>query len=104
MKENAGGRGFKETLETMTSIMVIAGVLLFGFVVYRSFIHPTEAVQAAEPAVGTILPALPGYNWDQHSETLVLAMRTGCHFCEDSLPFYRDLQSRKRREIEGLPR
>jgi len=91
MKENVSARRFKETLELVTSIIVIAAVLLFGFVVYRSSIHPAEAVQAAEPEVGTVLPALPGYSWGQHGKTLVLAMRTGCHLCEDSLPFYREI-------------
>ena len=89
--KNSYSLNFKEALEIVTSIMVVVGVLLFGFVVYRQLIHPTGAVQAAEPAEGTVLPALPGYNWAQHRETLVLAIRTGCHFCEDSMPFYREL-------------
>jgi len=31
--------------------------------------------------------------WDQHSKTLVIALREGCHFCSDSAPFYRRLVS-----------
>ena len=90
------GRGFKETLEVVTSITVIAGVLLLsGFVVYRSLNHPAESAQVP-PAVGAALPALPGYNWGQHSKTLLLVIRKGCHFCEDSLPFYRELLQAER--------
>lgn len=84
-------RGLKEKLEMVTNTMVIAAVLLFGFVIYRSYIHPTESTQQGEPAAGTALPALPGYSWNQHNETLLLVMRKGCHFCEDSMPFYRKL-------------
>jgi hypothetical protein len=93
------GRRFKEALEVVTSIMVIAGIILFGFVSYRILSHhPAESAQVAPegPAVGTVLPALPGYNWQQHSETLLLAIRKGCHFCEDSMPFYRKLLQAER--------
>jgi len=82
--------GFKEKLEVVTNIMVIAGVLLFGFVLYRSYTNQAKLVQES-PAVGTVLPALPGYSWDGHSQILLLALRKGCHFCEDSMPFYREL-------------
>jgi len=85
-----GRGGFKEKLEVVTNIMVIAGVLLFGFVLYRSYTNQAKLVPEA-PAVGTVLPALPGYSWDGHSQILLLALRKGCHFCEDSMPFYREL-------------
>jgi len=90
LKENMGSRGFKAKLEVTTNIMVIAGVLVFGFVVYRSLTNHAKFAPEA-PAVGTVLPALPGYSWDGHSQILLLALRKGCHFCEDSMPFYREL-------------
>lgn len=90
MKEDIRSRGFKEKLEVATSIMVIVGVLLFGFMVYRSLTSPAKLVPEV-PAVGSILPALPGYGWDGHSEVLLLALRKGCQFCEESMPFYREL-------------
>lgn len=103
MKESTSRRRFTEALEMVTSVMVIAGVLLFGFVVYRSFIHPAEAVQTPEPVAGTVLPALPGYNWREHSETLVLAMRQGMSFLRGQhTVLSRALQSRKRRKNEGI--
>ncbi len=82
--------GLKEKLEVVTNIMVIAGVLVFGFVLYRSYTNHAGSAQEA-PAVGTVLPALPGYGWDGRSQSLLLALRKGCHFCEDSMPFYREL-------------
>jgi hypothetical protein len=41
--------------------------------------------------VGDQLPGLTAYNWKAHDRTLVLALRSGCHFCETSMPFYRKL-------------
>jgi thioredoxin-related protein len=91
MKESTSRRSIKEILEVVTSVMVVVGVFLFGFVVYRSLSHPKQAVQVTEPAVGTVLSALPGYSWGQHRKSLVLVVRKGCHYCEDSMPFYREL-------------
>jgi thioredoxin-related protein len=44
-----------------------------------------------EVKAGDQLPGLHAYNWKAHDRTLVLALRNGCHFCEDSMPFYRRL-------------
>jgi hypothetical protein len=38
-----------------------------------------------------VLQPVAGYNWNSHPETLVLAIRKGCHYCEASLPFYKKL-------------
>lgn len=85
------GKGeLKEKLEVVTNIMVIAGVLVFGGVLYWLYTNHAKSLPEA-PAVGTVLPALPGYSWDGHSQSLLLALRKGCHFCEDSMPFYREL-------------
>jgi len=40
---------------------------------------------------GVTLPSLPGYRWGDHQKTLVLAIRKGCHYCDSSLPFYKQL-------------
>jgi hypothetical protein len=71
LKPGMGSRGFKEKLEMTTNIMVIAGVLLFSFVVYRSLTNHAKFASDA-PAVKTVLPALPGYSWDGHSQILLL--------------------------------
>ena len=30
--------------------------------------------------------------WNEHDHTLILAIKRGCHFCEESMPFYRRLE------------
>jgi hypothetical protein len=35
--------------------------------------------------------AVPGVNWEENKQTLVLVLRDGCHFCTDSAEFYRRL-------------
>jgi thioredoxin-related protein len=42
-------------------------------------------------AVGKNLPAFQKHDWHSHRETLLLALRDGCHYCKDSAPFYKKL-------------
>jgi len=41
---------------------------------------------------GVSLPSLTGYQWSGHRETLLLAVRSGCHYCQDSRTFYARLK------------
>jgi len=81
------GKNIWKAVERATNVAVILGVLLFGVLIYRNY----RASRPDGPRTGTTLPALTGYNWQQNPRTLVLALRKGCHFCENSMPFYRKL-------------
>jgi hypothetical protein len=79
-------------LDTGTNIVVITVALLIGILFVRNYwVNRNRASVVPAPAVGFQLPSLPGYNWYFHGRTLVLALRNGCHYCEDSMPFYRKL-------------
>jgi|HubBroStandDraft_1064217.scaffolds.fasta_scaffold66944_2 hypothetical protein len=45
---------------------------------------------------GQTLAPLQGYNWNSYQKTLVIAIRTGCPYCDASLPFYRELGEQER--------
>lgn len=47
-------------------------------------------------AVGPTLAQLPGYSWGSYQKTLLIAIRAGCPYCEASMPFYRQLDTRER--------
>ena len=78
----------EKTLEISLNILlaVAASILIFQFVNTR--IHRVH-----NAAVGDRLPAFDGIDWAAHESTLVLALRKGCHFCENSMPFYRRLRT-----------
>lgn len=42
-------------------------------------------------AGGVFLRQPRGYVWSRHSETLLLALRVGCPYCERSMPFYKEI-------------
>jgi hypothetical protein len=80
----------KTKLEVAANVAVIVLAVVIGSV----FLMDRFASRGPGPnevKVGDQLPGLPAYNWKAHERTLVLALRSGCHFCEASMPFYRKL-------------
>ena len=82
--------GWRELTEYRTAELFIAVVVGSVFLKDRFSSAPAEpdAVKA-----GDNLPNLDGWSWGAHDQTLVLVLRKGCHFCEDSAPFYQGLLS-----------
>ena len=78
-----------ELLVNITVIVLGAAVLFFLVKTYRATRNTSAALQ--EPRAGDQLPAIPGVDWKANDRTLVLALKKGCHYCEDSMPFYRQL-------------
>jgi hypothetical protein len=82
----------KQILETATNIGVIVGVIFVGILLYRSH-APGPGLSLKK---GDRLPQLPDYAWSSSPRTLILAVRDGCHFCEESAPFYQKLAELKK--------
>src|SRR5260370_25607918 len=78
----------KNKVEVAANVVVILLAVVIGslFLMDR---FATRGLGPNEVKVGDQLPGLHAYNWKAHDRTLVLALRNGCHFCEDSMPFYR---------------
>ena len=78
-------------LEIITNVAILLFVLAVGGAYLKAQFWPAPPPTLPQVKVGDRLSALPGYNWASHSHTLVLAVRRGCHFCEESAPFYKRL-------------
>jgi hypothetical protein len=79
----------KTKLEAIANVTVIVVALAVGYVVLGRYV---AAYRTPRPiAAGDRLAAIPNLDWKQHRHTLVLALNTGCHFCEQSVPFYQRL-------------
>ena len=80
----------KNKVEVAANVIVILLAVVIGsaFLMDR-FASPGPAPN--EVKVGDQLPGLHAYDWKAHDRALVLALRSGCHFCEASMPFYRKL-------------
>lgn len=79
----------KQKLETATNICIIIFLVIVGGNYLKGRISPRPDLSQIK--IGDELSSLPGYNWNSHPRTLVLALRYGCHYCEDSAPFYKRL-------------
>ena len=83
----------KQKLEMATSVAIIGIALLIGYVLVRSYIFPRQpdANSLTRIRVGQRMTEFRAVNWGAHHRTLVLAVKKGCHYCEESGPFYKRL-------------
>ena len=90
----------KSRIEAIANLAVILVALLVGYVVLARY---AAAYRSPRPvAAGDRLAQIPGLDFNQHRHTLVLVLNTGCHFCEQSVPFYQrlaDAQARRGSEL-----
>lgn len=77
-------------IATNVAIVIFLGFISIdygvGFIRARTKV-PSLPIQIK---AGDQLVGLP-INWRSHARTLVLALRYGCHYCQDSVPFYKHL-------------
>lgn len=95
-------------LDTAANIAIIALVLVVGAVLVKN--HFLTPAPAAPPGQADRVAALVGQSSEQLAELvsahdaermLVLAVAPGCHFCTESMPFYKRLI--EERDEQGAP-
>ena len=84
----------KSTLDTVANIAIIIVCAIAAFILIRNhFFSPNQAggqrppeIEAGEQydALGQVVPA-------GSERALVVALAPGCHFCDESMPFYKRL-------------
>jgi hypothetical protein len=74
-------------LELFANASIVVVAVILGYVLVTKYVLPRRP-----PAVATIVPgtpiSLPAVDWKDNHRTLLVALRQGCHFCEESAPFY----------------
>ncbi len=84
----------KTKFEAIANVTIIVVALAVGSVVLTRYAASYRAPRSV--AAGDHLDKFPGLDWSQHQRTLLLALNTGCHFCQDSVPFYQRLAQAQR--------
>jgi hypothetical protein len=79
-------------IEAIANAIVIVFAVVVGSVFLKDRLS-SVAPDSDEIKAGEKLANLDGWDWGAHDQTLVLVLRKGCHFCEDSAPFYQRLTS-----------
>src|SRR6266568_7197690 len=74
-------------------LIVVVAALLIGVIVQKYFFSKSATINQqarVQPAIGSHVKLLDESRANQ-SKTLILALQTGCHFCNESAPFYKRL-------------
>jgi hypothetical protein len=90
------GRLFKR-IELAANIAIIVTAVLLCVVLVRNYILPPAVVDPissrgqlpmADELTGK-RSSVEGLDWNANGKTMVLALSTTCHFCSESIPFYK---------------
>jgi hypothetical protein len=93
----------RKRIEDISNVAIIVVCVLLVFTLAKRYFGPEPGAAAAaarnprggeQDLVGKKV-SLPDVNWAGNGRTLVLALQTGCHFCTDSAPFYKELVKRQ---------
>ncbi len=95
-------------IETVANVATIFVAGLLSVVLIKTYLLPAPSSRGtlAPPssevaAVGTHLAdQLPGVNWRENGQTVVLALSTHCHFCTESAPFFRKLSEKAGKNVK----
>lgn len=83
---------FFQKVELTANIFIIVIALLIGGVIVKKYFFDKPDVfnepARLQPTIGAKMN-VPDVNWSRQPKTLILALQKGCHFCNDSAPFYK---------------
>lgn len=80
----------QQRLSIITNIVVIVvDVVAISLLAVRYTASSSDLPKALRP--GETIPTLQILDIKEQSQTLLLFVKNGCHFCDDSMPFYRRL-------------
>jgi hypothetical protein len=91
----------KAKIEVVANVLVILLAVVIGSVYLRDRLS-VHGSAPNEVKAGDRLPRLAGWDWSAHDRSLVLVLKKGCHFCEDSAPFYQRLAAHQRAEAKDV--
>jgi hypothetical protein len=78
-------------LERIANVAIIVAVAVFLTLVIRGNFFPhTPSAQSRSALVGKTI-SVPGIHFSTQRDSLVLGLSTACHFCNESMPFYKGL-------------
>jgi hypothetical protein len=87
----------KTKIEVVANTIVILLAVVIGSV-YLKDRFSTPGPEQNEVKPGDRLAGLDGWDWGAVDRTVVLALRKGCHFCEDSAPFCQRLLTQQQQD------
>jgi hypothetical protein len=81
----------RRTIDSALTVAVVLACAVYGGTILNDHAELPQPPASVMPAAGTKLPALAGLPYDDVEATLLLFVRSTCHYCTASMPFYRSL-------------
>jgi len=98
----------KIELATNIAIMIVAALLCVVLVKNHLLSSPPAptpngliANNQIQPQAGAKL-SVPGIDWAENGQTLLLVLSTTCHFCSESAPFYQRLLKERNDSVRTI--
>lgn len=94
---------FQQKIELLANIaIIIVAVLLGYFLITNFFFQPNSPTKKGfEIAKGTKMP-LPSVDRQANQRTLLLVLQKDCHFCTESMSFYKTLVEKSKEKNTKL--
>jgi thioredoxin-related protein len=92
----------KSTLDTVANIAIILVCAIAAVVLVRTHFFPPQQQQAGGPEKGEQFDQLKAVVPAGSNRALVVAVSPGCHFCNDSIPFYKNLIDQRNQKNSGV--
>src|SRR5437588_1264244 len=87
----------KSYLEVATNVAaLLVALVVLGIFAWNQFTRHSIPQLQAGLQKGQDFVQVPGINFNTLSQTLIIAMSTKCHYCAESLPFYKQLAEAQR--------
>lgn len=80
----------KMNLDTIANLAIVGVCILIAVIGVKKFLVNDQHVATAGPRRGNVLQ-LAGVSWASSDRSVLLALNTRCHYCNDSSDFYRRL-------------
>lgn len=90
----------KNTLDTIVNVVTLATCLVLVSVLIQVRFQPAPQPPGSLSA-GEHIDALSRESFSGAQRTVLLALQNNCHFCEESMPFYRSLAQASTRQARG---
>lgn len=87
---------------TTNTVVLLVAVALFAALISARFSSPTKTTFERGLHKGQAMPKLPGIDYGVAPRTLVLLLSTKCHYCQESLPFYKRVIEEQRRNAQNV--
>lgn len=79
-------------IELAANVAIIVVAILLGYFLIQKFFLQQNPQPSPPPEIakGTKV-SLADVDWQANQKTLLLVLQKGCHFCSESMPFYKTL-------------